>query len=76
VSELPKTYDVRLWIDDGVEFAVVWAFFEEVRELADTYFEGIEARWICERRDRHGRPRIRVYPPSRDLGGDERRRAT
>jgi hypothetical protein len=58
-----RTYDVRIWVDDGLPFADVWRFFAAVRELAGDY-DGIDVRWITRRTDRHGQPRIRL---ARDL---------
>jgi hypothetical protein len=59
-----RTFDVRLWIDDDLPFDAVLAFFDEVRELAEQH-DGIDVRWVTERRDRHGNPRVRVYPSPR-----------
>jgi hypothetical protein len=57
-----RTYDIRLWVDDGLQFADVWRFYAAVRELAGDY-DGIDVRWLTQRRDRRGGPRIRVHPP-------------
>jgi hypothetical protein len=60
----PKTFDVRLWVSADPPWPAVEVLLEAVRELAEG-FPGIEARWVCERRDRQGRPRIRIHPPPR-----------
>jgi hypothetical protein len=73
VSDEPRTFDVRLWVtvDDP---SALEAFFADVVELAERHHPGIEPRWVCERRDRQGRPRIarpRIHPPPRFDGPDE-----
>jgi hypothetical protein len=65
VSDEPRTFDLRLWVT--VDPSALEAFFDDVLDLA-RYHPGIEPRWICERRDRQGRPRIarpRVHVPPR-----------
>jgi hypothetical protein len=70
VSE-PRTFDVRLWVTVDPPGPALAAFFADVRQLAERH-DGIEVRWIGERRDRHGRPRVRVHPPPRfGDAGDE-----
>jgi hypothetical protein len=61
-APVPRTFDLRLWVVGDRPWQAVAGFFEEVVELAEAH-PGIEPRWYCERRDRQGRPRIRVWPP-------------
>jgi hypothetical protein len=64
VSVPVRTYDVRLWVDDDLSLAAVFAFFDDVRELAERH-DGIDVRWFTGRCDRHGNPRVRIHPPPR-----------
>ena len=71
-ERLPFTFDLRLWIDapsaaDARRLAV--AFMAEARELAEAH-PHVDVRWTAERRDRHGRPRIRIHPPPHVERGD------
>ena len=64
-----RTYDLRLWVTVDPPGPALAAFFAEVRELAEAH-PGIEVRWIGERRDRLGGPRVRMQLPSRDDAGE------
>jgi hypothetical protein len=67
MSAEPRTFDLRLWLT--ADPSVLEVFFLDVVELAQRYYPGVEPRWYCERRDRHGLPR--VHPPPRlDDAGD------
>lgn len=65
-----RTFDLRLWVDLERPGPALERFFAEVRELAEAH-PGIEVRWITERRDRHGHPRVRLYPPRDERGETE-----
>jgi hypothetical protein len=56
----PRTFDLRLWVtaERGEAGPVLERFLADVRELAEQHPQ-VEPRWITERRDRRGRPRIR-----------------
>jgi hypothetical protein len=64
-----RTYDLRLWLTVDRPGPALARFFAAVRELAEAH-PGIEVRWIGERRDRHGAPRVRIHVPPRDDAGD------
>lgn len=67
----PHTFDLRLWVTAEPPGPAVAAFYADVVDLAKRH-AGVEPRWTCERRDRHGRPRIaRVHAPPRDLDDEE-----
>jgi hypothetical protein len=68
MSGLPRTFDLRLWVDLDRPGPALERFFAAVRELALEH-DGIEPRWIAERRDRHGRPRVHL-PPRFDNDND------
>src|SRR5262249_32143658 len=70
VSAPVRTFDLRLWVTADPPGPALEAFFTAVRELADQH-DGLDVRWVCERRDRFGRPRVRIHVPECDLGDDD-----
>ena len=61
-----RTYDIRVWTPADLPRPAVFAFFLAVRKLALDH-DGIDVRWVDERFDREGGPRIRrVHPPPED----------
>jgi hypothetical protein len=69
VSGRLRTYDLRLWVTVDPPGPALAAFFAEVRELVEAH-PGIEVRWIGERRDLQGGPRMRVDLSPRDDAGE------
>jgi hypothetical protein len=64
VSDQPRTFDLRLRVTADPPGPALEAFFADVVELAERH-PGIKPRWTNERRDRRGRPRVRIHPPPR-----------
>jgi hypothetical protein len=60
-SPEPRTFDLRLWVFGPVPFRDLAAFIDEARDLAEAH-PNVSVRWGQERRDRHGRPRLRRPP--------------
>jgi hypothetical protein len=68
----PRTFDIRVWIEGEDAWPAAHRFLVDVQELAKKH-HSVQVRWVCERRDRQGRPRIRIHQPPRldhDAGTD------
>jgi hypothetical protein len=65
-----RTFDLRLWVTVDPPGPALAAFFAAVRELAEAH-PGVEVRWIGERRDRQGGPRVRIHVPPRGTDYDD-----
>jgi hypothetical protein len=63
VSRPLRTWDLRVWTTLDRPGPALARFFAEARELAKAH-PGIEVKWLNERVDRQGRPRVR--PPPRE----------
>jgi hypothetical protein len=60
VTRRLRTFDVRVWVvaDDRDAWRAAYAFMRAARWMALAHPD-VSVRWVCERKNRDGSPRIR-----------------